>query len=643
VTFSDVVEAAERAVEDGITAPDLDTLAHQVDGLDLTKPWEEEEQTRLAVLLDYLGLHVQAERVLRGAGQSQASKPAGLRNMEGMLAAHHGDYGRAVALFAEALPTAPQGSLIRTRILANLAAACLQAGETAQATEWLVQASQARLLAGDPAVDVLLTSVQVAVAAAECDPAHLRTSVLALGEASRSRIAELGPHHPQSLMTAASMAAAEFQLACAEGSPERQERAVRVLETATRRLAAELGANHPQALASLANLRTADLVIARRDGRMQRIAAAEAELESVSRNLAAISGTDHSQARAAAGSEADGRTDVAGSIITAEGSPPRSDAGEAGTIASGSPAAGVVAPVSNLVMHVSGADAIISWTWPDNAESAQVSWFKDDTTSTVTVRVAQYRSDGGVRIPLGNSRTVVDVRAVIWVDGAPFASPPAQVAIDPVRRAIEPMQEAVESQRQAAVSPALAHEADIRAAGSPRELVRYTSTSTGIEVRPALKLHFSEANVPGNLGRILGEVILYRIEARRAQERLYEIQTPTSVAHRVIDAHTRKRLSELTLRAEALDRELWKASQSLQQQTLGRMIEGLQALNEQMRKMGNRPNATWERRLAYEAQRELMQLLAEFTTVATSANANAVTRILTRPSSDLLFKLRALA
>ena len=151
-----------------------------------------------------------------------------------MLAARHGDYGRAAELFAEALPAAPQGSSLRTKILANLAAACLQAGETARAAEWLTQASEARSLAGDPATDVLLASVQTGVAAIEGDLSFLRTSVSTLGEASRSRIAELGPHHPQALTTVANMAAAEFELACAEDSPERQDRAARVLEIATR-------------------------------------------------------------------------------------------------------------------------------------------------------------------------------------------------------------------------------------------------------------------------------------------------------------------------------------------------------------------------------------------------------------------------
>ena len=234
--FSDVTQAAESAVSRGATRADLDDLAHQVDGLDLALPGAEEERARLAVLLDFLGLRAQAERILGTADQGHGQQDAGLRSIAGILAARHGDYRRASELFTAALSASPKGSALRTKVLANLAAVSLQAGETARAAEWLAEAGQARLLASDPAADVLLASVQAGMAAADGDLSSLRGSVSELGEASRSRIAELGPHHPQALMTVTNMATAEFELACAEGSQERQERAVKVLEVATRRL-----------------------------------------------------------------------------------------------------------------------------------------------------------------------------------------------------------------------------------------------------------------------------------------------------------------------------------------------------------------------------------------------------------------------
>ena len=301
--FSDVTQAAERAVSRGATPADLEDLARQADGLDFALPGAEEERARLAVLLDFLGLRAQAERILGAAGQATARKTWGFRvsqgsSLRGTATTAGGE------LFTAALPGAPEGSALRTKILANLAALSLQAGETARAAGWLAEAGKSRLLASDPAADVLLASVHAGMAAAEGDLSRLRASVSELGEASRSRIAELGPHHPQALMTVANMATAEFELACAEGSPERQERAVKVLEVAARRLGAELGADHPQALASLANLRIADLVLARRESQARRVTLAAAELEAVAQRLAAILGTDHPQARLAASNAA---------------------------------------------------------------------------------------------------------------------------------------------------------------------------------------------------------------------------------------------------------------------------------------------------------------------------------------------------
>jgi hypothetical protein len=177
-----------------------------------------------------------------------------------------------------------------------------------------------------------------------------------------------------------------------------------------------------------------------------------------------------------------------------------------------------------------------------------------------------------------------------------------------------------------------------------KEVVRYTRTPSGVEVRPALNLNLSGVNVLGNLGRVLGEVILYRIEVRRAQERLREMQERGDVVRAVIDAHVKERLAELELQARALNGELWKASQgiSLQRQSLAGMIETLGAVNDQIRKLGSRPNATKDRQLAFEAQREVTHLISEFTIAVTKNTADTVAAIVARPSSDLLAKLRAL-
>ena len=313
--ISDVTQAAERAVASGATVAELDDLARQAGELDLTQPGTAEastteERARLAVLLDFLGLRAPAARLLVPVDRDGAAQVAGLRNIEGMLAARHGEYERAIGLFTQALGQAPNGSVLRTKILANRAAAYLQQGETTQAAESVALARAARRAVGDPAADVLLASVQSEVAASEGDLDGLRASVSALGEASRSRIAELGPQHPQALTTVANMAAAEFELACAEGAVDRQRRAAEVLEVAARRLGAELGADHPHALIALSNLHLADLVLARAAGQPRRVAGTLANLAAVAQRLSAVLGAAHPQARLAAANFATARAEA---------------------------------------------------------------------------------------------------------------------------------------------------------------------------------------------------------------------------------------------------------------------------------------------------------------------------------------------
>ena len=297
--FREAIEAAQRAVVSEI-APDLQNLNRLVGGLDLALPGTENERTHLAVLLDWLGLYDQAVRVLQwvdeGNIQDRAVGNARLQNLEGMLAASHGRHDRAIELFTKALSVVQAGTPLRTKILANLAAASLQAGQVTRSADWLAKASEARIQAGDQSVDVLLASVQAARAAIEGDTGRLRMAVSALGEASRFKIAQLGAYHPQALMAVANVATAEFELACAEDSLEGQQRAIRVLEVTSRQLAAELGADHPQALASMANLCMADLVLARAGSRAQRLEPAVAALAAVSRHLDSVLGTDHAQA-----------------------------------------------------------------------------------------------------------------------------------------------------------------------------------------------------------------------------------------------------------------------------------------------------------------------------------------------------------
>ena len=63
---------------------------------------------------------------------------------------------------------------------------------------------------------------------------------------------------------------------------------------------------------------------------------------------------------------------------------------------------------------------------------AELSWQLDDSADVVLIDRAQYRSEGGVRVPIGRGPCHVEVRAVTMVGDASFTSPPVRVVINSV-------------------------------------------------------------------------------------------------------------------------------------------------------------------------------------------------------------------
>ncbi len=170
------------------------------------------------------------------------------------------------------------------------------------------------------------------------------------------------------------------------------------------------------------------------------------------------------------------------------------------------------------------------------------------------------------------------------------------------------------------------------------EIVRYDSG--GVQVQPALNVTLSGFNVLGNLGRVIGEVVLYRIEARRSQARLRELQLKVDVVSRIIDAHTRSELVELDLRARALDEALSLAGAELAQraQTVDALIMTLRSSDEQIFALIS-VGTHDDRRLAMEMKVEIAKLLADFTLASTQGTRDALTAVqnlAARPSADLV-------
>jgi uncharacterized membrane protein len=252
-SFRETVSAAERAV----TGEDISVAAH-VNRL-ISNPADvqsgtDEERAYLAVLLDFIGLREESARILEGfPAPEQVSASAVLRNVEGMLAAAHGDYGRARRILGEALQAAGDSPVLRVKIQANLAAVSWGAGAPEVAEAW-ADAASAQQEGRTPASDVLIASVRAWIASVRGDLQGLQSASASLGVASRARIEELGANHPQALATVSNMAHIQVLLARAEDSQVRLERAIDVLEVTAFRVAAELGADHPLAIAVEASL-----------------------------------------------------------------------------------------------------------------------------------------------------------------------------------------------------------------------------------------------------------------------------------------------------------------------------------------------------------------------------------------------------
>ena len=85
----------------------------------------------------------------------------------------------------------------------------------------------------------------------------------------------------------------------------------------------------------------------------------------------------------------------------------------------------VTNPVRHLKITPFSDFATLLWEWPPTAQLAEVTWELDGDTDVRLISLADYRSSGGVRVPLGRGPCAVEVRAVIMADGKQHAAPPA--------------------------------------------------------------------------------------------------------------------------------------------------------------------------------------------------------------------------
>lgn len=299
-TISDAVAAAESYLcgESGQERTSFTGLAAELGEIGTS---DVPALAYLAVLLDRIGCLDESLQVVRYGYSELADRSkqaqAELRNVEGVLAASHGDYRSARAAFSEAFALADEASDLRSRILMNRAAVHLYSGHPDK-----TRAEIAEIRAGElqvpPAVDLAIATAEAEAARAVGDVEGLRDAAGALRAAVRRRIAELGPGHPLSVLVTADLAAVELDLARAEGSRSRLQDIAEVLEALCCRLAAEQGAEHPRTLAALANFASAQADLAIWDGARRQLVQAAESLSDISGRMEAVLGADHPQSLA---------------------------------------------------------------------------------------------------------------------------------------------------------------------------------------------------------------------------------------------------------------------------------------------------------------------------------------------------------
>ncbi len=241
--------AAERALAGDDDLGMHDSLASLLRDPGELESGSDEERMYLAGILEALNLPNMATLILGADGRpGQDNANAAFRNLEGMLAALHGDNDKARRMLRDALSAAGSPAM-KAKILANLAAVSFKSGAVEEAEAWADAYTYGP--ARTAAADVLVASTHIDIAVARGgDLPALRAAVNALADACAARMAKLDTADPQALSLIAGLARGRILVATAENSVEDLDRATEALEVAAFRLAAEAGADDPRALAA---------------------------------------------------------------------------------------------------------------------------------------------------------------------------------------------------------------------------------------------------------------------------------------------------------------------------------------------------------------------------------------------------------
>jgi hypothetical protein len=104
--------------------------------------------------------------------------------------------------------------------------------------------------------------------------------------------------------------------------------------------------------------------------------------------------------------------------------------GGTGIVVGASTVVGVTDAIRNPTAQAFGSYATVSWQWPDSAQIAEVHWEVDDDQDIFEITRADYRSQGGAKVPLGHSACKVEIRAMINTEAGKFYSPAVRLMVD---------------------------------------------------------------------------------------------------------------------------------------------------------------------------------------------------------------------
>ena len=106
--------------------------------------------------------------------------------------------------------------------------------------------------------------------------------------------------------------------------------------------------------------------------------------------------------------------------------------GGTGIIVGKAASVAVTDPVRNLVATPFSDYATVSWQWPETSQLAEVTWELGGDTDFFRMSMAEYRTKGGARVPLGVGPCKVEGRAINMAGSRAHLAPPAEIVVNRV-------------------------------------------------------------------------------------------------------------------------------------------------------------------------------------------------------------------